>query len=126
MSGANMPTPKRRLGAAGEDAAAAYLERCGYRILERNWRCRYGEIDLVVSDGDQIVFVEVRARRDGHALESVTLPKRRRLITLAYEYLAARALPATTLWRIDVIAVKVSGQRITDCEHLIAAVEDED
>jgi len=69
-----MPTPKRQLGDRGEQAATAYLEQCGYTIVTRNWRCRYGEIDLVARDGEQLVFVEVRTRRDRYALESITAP----------------------------------------------------
>jgi putative endonuclease len=122
MSGESMPTPKRRLGDVGEQAAAAYLERCGYTIIARNWRCRDGEIDLVAREGDQIVFVEVRTRHDQHALETITPAKQQRLVALAYHYLSAHDLPSTTRWRIDVIALTARGGRIVDYDHVIAAV----
>jgi|YNPMSStandDraft_1061717.scaffolds.fasta_scaffold46223_2 putative endonuclease len=122
MSGVSMPTPKRRLGDRGEQAATTYLEQCGYTIVTRNWRCRYGEIDLVARDGDQIVFVEVRTRRDHYALETITAPKQQRLIALAYQYLLDHQLPPTTLWRIDVVALTVSAGRFVVCDHVMSAV----
>lgn len=125
MSGANMPTPKRRLGDTGEQLAAAYLVQRGYTIIARNWRCRSGEIDLVARDGDQIVFVEVRARRDQYALESITARKRQRLITLAYHYLIDHDCPPTTDWRIDVIALTVIAGRLVISDHIIAAIGEE-
>ena len=70
-------------GETGEALAAAWLIRHGLRSLARNFRCRLGEIDLVMRDGDTLVFVEVRCRRDcgyGSALESVTAGKQRRLL----------------------------------------------
>jgi putative endonuclease len=58
-----MPTPRARLGAQGEAIAAAHLEAQGLHITDRNYRSRYGEIDLVAEEGDTLVFVEVKARR---------------------------------------------------------------
>ncbi|WP_298815273.1 YraN family protein [Chloroflexus sp.] len=120
-----MPTPKRRLGDRGEQVAVAYLEQRGYVVIARNWRCRFGEIDLVARDGDQLVFVEVRARHDPYALESITPRKRQRLITLAYSYLMAQDAPPTTDWRIDVIALTVIAGRMVVSDHVIAAIGEE-
>ena len=81
-----------RRGGADENLAAAYLEDHGVRILERNYRCRFGEIDIVGSSGDLLLFVEVRARRSatfGGAAASITAAKRRRLLAAARHYLAA-------------------------------------
>ncbi len=125
MSGANMPTPKRQLGDRGEHVAAAYLEQCGYTIIARNWRCRNGEIDVVARDGDHLVFVEVRTRRDEYALESLLVRKRQRLVTLAYHYLAEHDVPETTPWRIDVIALTVVRNRLVVTDHVIAAIGEE-
>jgi putative endonuclease len=107
-----MTQPKQRLGRTGENYAAAQLEARGHRIIERNWRHELGEIDIITSHQDEIVFVEVRTRR-GHlqraieaALASVDERKRERLVTLAQTYLAENDL-STAAWRIDVVAVAV-------------------
>ncbi|MBZ0093478.1 MAG: YraN family protein [Burkholderiales bacterium] len=79
-------------GAKAEDAAAAYLERQGLKILNRNYRCRYGEIDLICRDGSTLVFVEVRLRtsaRYGGAAASITSKKQGRLLTAARHYLSS-------------------------------------
>jgi putative endonuclease len=79
------------LGRAGEDEAARWYVQRGYRIVERNWRCRLGEIDLVCAGGNILVFCEVKARSSdhlGHPLEAVTRTKQLRLRRLAAEYLS--------------------------------------
>lgn len=95
-------------GALAEAAAAEFLTGRGLRLLERNYRCRFGEIDLIMSDGRTLVFVEVRYRRNksfGGALESITGAKREKLLRAARHYLAAlREFPAC---RFD--AVLLSG-----------------
>ncbi|HEX8950597.1 MAG TPA: YraN family protein, partial [Polyangia bacterium] len=81
----------RQLGTQAETRAAEFLQRKGYRVVDRNWTCRGGEIDLVCLDGDgTLVFVEVRARADarhGTPLETVVDIKRRRLLRAAEIYL---------------------------------------
>ncbi|WP_129626018.1 YraN family protein [Candidatus Oscillochloris fontis] len=123
-----MPSSKRRLGDFGEAAAYAHLLRKGYRILARNWRCQYGELDLVAHDGDQIVCVEVRTRRASSSIspeESITPLKRQRLMRLAMTYLSQTDLPDSTVCRIDLIAVEIDSQgRIARLDHLISAVEE--
>ena len=77
-----MTDGRRRLGAHGEDLAAAWYEAHGYEVLVRNWRCRHGEIDLVCADSETIVICEVKTRTTlayGHPAEAVTLTKQRRL-----------------------------------------------
>ncbi len=77
-------------GQAAEDIAAAHLLRQGLRLLQRNYRCRHGEIDLVMQDGEQTVFVEVRLRRNtryGGAGASITPAKQQRLLRAAEHYL---------------------------------------
>ena len=81
-------------GALAETIAAAYLTGQGLRVLERNWRIRGGELDLICQDGGTRVFVEVRLRTRGDyggAAASITLAKRRRLILAARHYLAGKA-----------------------------------
>jgi len=80
-------------GAEAEDLCAQFLRDSGLRVLARNWRCRYGEIDLIAADGATIVFAEVRLRRSarfGGAAESVTPTKRARIVAAARRYLAGR------------------------------------
>lgn len=95
------------LGDRGERLAAAYLQRQGLRILERNARSRLGELDLVAADGDQVVFVEVKTRQaaaHGQPVEAVTPEKQRRLTQAALGYLKRRGwLERRT--RFDVVAV---------------------
>ena len=92
----------------GEAEAARFLRRSGWEILETNWHCRYGEIDLIARQGDVLVFVEVKARRTrsfGLPEESITPSKRRRIIRSAHTYLDERQLQAAE-WRVDVIAIE--------------------
>ena len=77
--------PRRRLGIAGEDAVARWYEAAAYELLDRNWRCRDGELDLVVRRDSTLVFCEVKTRastRFGAPVEAVTATKQRRLRTL--------------------------------------------
>jgi putative endonuclease len=97
------------LGQLGEDAAADYLQRQGYLILARNWRCSAGEIDVVAQDGQTVVFVEVRARRGdrfGTPEESITPEKQARLLEVAQTYLQEACLVDQD-WRIDVVAIEM-------------------
>ncbi len=96
----------RQKGQRAEALACAALRRAGYTIIERNWRCPAGELDLIARHRGDIVFVEVRSRADGAdaALESITSHKRTKLIGLAQAYLAAHDLDDAA-YRIDVVAV---------------------
>lgn len=106
MSAIAHPTPAQAAGGGAEDDSAQFLERQGLRVVERNYRTRLGEIDLVARDGDVLVFVEVRLRRSaryGGALESITARKRRRIAAAARQYLTRfRRLPAC---RFDVVCL---------------------
>jgi len=104
------------LGQRGEAIAAAHLADLGYRIVERNWRCPQGEIDLVTHDGAEWVFVEVRTRHAPSidpAIESVTPAKQNRLILASQAYLETHGLDDQP-WRIDlvVIALTPAGRQI--------------
>lgn len=105
-----MTDRRHTLGQVGEALAARELERRGYHLLERNWRCPIGEIDLVAEKEGALVFVEVRTRRGsqrGTPLESVTPAKQAKLIELAQTYCQERAVGDRD-WRIDVVAVEMS------------------
>ena len=108
-SGAGVPT-RRETGALGEKLAADLLRGRGYEIVEANFRCRRGEIDLIARQGECLVFVEVRTKRGsgfGSPEESVTRAKRERLIALADTYVQSLdRLPSS--WRIDVVAVELA------------------
>jgi putative endonuclease len=95
-------------GRDGEDLAWDHLRRAGYRLVARNVRSRFGEIDLVVERGDTLVFVEVRSRagsRFGAPLESIDGRKRRQVARLAADFLARRRLDDRRA-RFDVVAVE--------------------
>lgn len=101
---------RQGLGRTGERLAAQALMERGYRILEQNFRCSYGEIDLVAEDEHDLVFVEVKTRRGtayGLPEEAVTLRKRRKLVEIATYYLDLHAT-SERAWRIDVIAVQLN------------------
>jgi len=100
---------RRTLGHFGEVVAEGALRRQGYEIVERNWRCRQGEIDLVARQGGDWVIVEVRTRRGatcGTPEESLTPAKQRRLLRLAAAYFQERELEEVS-WRIDLVAVEL-------------------
>lgn len=99
-------TAKQITGQIGEDEALAYLQQQGLTLLERNFRCKGGEIDLVMQAQDTLVFVEVRKRADknhGGAAASVTSSKQKRLITAAHIFLQRYKMPPAC--RFDVIAI---------------------
>lgn len=102
-----MPDDRTKLGAFGEQFALGYLSRRSMRLVERNWRCQLGELDLIMRDGSTLVFVEVRTRRTSGAVESVGARKQARLVELAYHYLEEHAISEDVCWRIDVVAVHV-------------------
>ncbi len=118
-----MPTATTRLGARGERIAAAYLTDVGLRLLDRNWRCREGELDIVAREGAAIVFCEVKTRRGtgfGHPVEAVTPTKQRRLRILAQRWLTAHDEHAPDL-RFDVVGVLVPTTGPALVTHLRAA-----
>lgn len=99
-------TDKQRIGDAGEDMALAYLQQHRLALVERNFVCKGGEIDLIMRSGDMLVFVEVRHRavgRFGDAAASVTRRKQNRLIVAAQSYLQRYRHPPAC--RFDVVAI---------------------
>jgi putative endonuclease len=115
---------RRGLGRRGEDLAARHLAAKGYEIIDRNWRCESGELDLVARDEDDLVFVEVRTRR-GQALgspeESITPAKQARLIDLAQAYVQTRDWQGS--WRLDVVAIEMDRRgRLLRLDHYENAI----
>ena len=121
-----MPTPRARLGEWGEGVASQFLQERGYRITETNYRCRWGEVDIVARDGDELVFVEVRTRRDteyGTPEESITAAKARRLVATAQEYMQRHGGEDLD-WRIDLVSIRLGrGHQLRDISHLTNVVE---
>lgn len=113
----------RLLGGEGEREAARYLRGQGLRILVRSYRTPWGEIDLIARDGDTLVFVEVKARRQGQPAEAVTPEKQRRLTLAALRFLKEHDLLEQRC-RFDVMAlVWPDGQRLPNIEHIRHAFE---
>ena len=103
-----MTQRRRALGASGEEAVASWYESHGYEVLSRNWRCRDGELDLVVRDGRRFVFCEVKTRRTdafGAPVEAVTRAKQMRLRRLAARWLEDEAPVRPREIRFDVASV---------------------
>jgi len=104
-----MTLQTKKLGARGEQIAINYLQNWGYRILERNYRNRLGEIDIIARQGRDLVFIEVKTRSDnlfGSPFDSVTAAKQRQLSKVALEYLSKHNWldhPA----RFDVVGVRL-------------------
>ena len=101
---------RQGLGRTGERLAAEELIRQGYHIIERNFRCRHGEIDLIAEDENDLIFVEVKTRRGnayGLPEDAVTPRKQQKLVQVATYYLDLHECSERS-WRIDVVAVQLS------------------
>lgn len=114
--------PRQELGRLGEELAAGFLEQAGYAVLERNWRCSLGELDIVARDGGELVVAEVKTRAGagwGHPFEAITHAKLARLRRLAGAWCEARPLECEGLLvRIDAIAVLAPRGAAATVEHL--------
>jgi putative endonuclease len=106
-----MKDPRRQLGDAGEDLAAAALKQQGYKILERNYVTPLGEIDLIARQGKTLVFIEVKTRKNerfGTPQEAVSASKQARLRRLADYYLKQKRLGQDVLLRFDVVGITLT------------------
>lgn len=111
---------KDALGRRGEAIAARHLMQAGFSVVEKNWRCPQGEIDIVARDGDELVFVEVKTRSSvafGHPLETITAVKLARLRRLAAAWCDAHPGHHYDL-RIDAVAVIAPSVGPIQVEHL--------
>lgn len=121
-------------GKVGEDFAVDYLKNKGYKILARNWKNKWGEIDVVAKKKKTIVFCEVKTLRqkNGFAAEDeVDWKKKRQLLKMAQIYLSAHKIPLDTPHQIDIIAIEVRPRQILtrsdlvyDIRHFENAIED--
>jgi putative endonuclease len=113
---------KDRVGAYGEQVAVNHLQHSGFTVLDRNWRCDLGEIDIVARDGDCLVVVEVKTRRSarfGTPAEAVTAEKLARLRRLAARWVLTMGVHPARM-RIDVVAVLPQRRGAAHVEHLRA------
>ena len=104
-------TARQGLGAAGERLARRHLEQQGYEFITANWRRPHGELDLIMRDGDVLVFVEVKTRRSerfGAAEESVSPAQVARLLRAAESFLAGQHTLGHLYWRVDLVAVTLT------------------
>jgi putative endonuclease len=131
VSARRRPDPRRALGYRGEQLAAAHLRRLGFELIDRNVRTRHGEIDLIASDGDVLVFAEVKTRRARHGacpheqpLAGLKLGQRTRLrrLACAWLYESADARPRTGTIRFDALGVLVdAADRLVRLDHIEGA-----
>lgn len=117
-----MTQQRLRVGMAGEQAARVYLKNKGYEIIETNYRCSLGEIDIIAREGKTLVFVEVRTKTGtayGRPEESIDLRKARQLRRLALFYLQVKGLNSVSC-RLDLIAVMLNRKEMTvqEVKHL--------
>lgn len=107
-----MERNKRTVGTKTETVAADFLAKKGYVILEKNYRNRFGEIDLIAKDGETIVFAEVKFRSTenfGDPMEAVSYVKQKKISRTALYYYASHGYIETTPCRFDVVAIYGSG-----------------
>ncbi len=116
---------RRDLGRAGEEAAARHLQRLGFDVLERNYRTRWGELDVIACDGRTLVFCEVKTRRagGGQPLDALRAGKQRRVLHMAMRWLTERSdRPHAVELRFDAIGVTFDGHgKLVAVEHLEGA-----
>ena len=118
-----MTKERQAVGAYGERMAAQYLEAAGLVVLARNWRCGEGEVDLILLDGDDVVFCEVKTRRGGlfgTPAEAIGFSKVRRLRRVAARWLAQSPLHPREV-RFDVVSVLPQPRGASVIEHVRAA-----
>ncbi len=115
---------RKRLGQEGEDLAAGFLRKKGYQLVERNYRCKTGEVDLIALDRNVVVFVEVKTRSDhsfGSPFEAVEARKQRKMIQAARYFLHEHRLDQRDA-RFDVVGISWQGERPV-VEHIENAFE---
>ena len=121
-----MSTVRSQLGARGEGIARAYLKMKGYKIVANNFRCQWGEVDIIAWDGRCLAFVEVRTRRSlgyGTPEESISKRKRDRLIATAETYIQSCPTPPEE-WRIDLIAIRLDKRgAVWPVDHMEHAIQ---
>lgn len=119
----NRRLSNKELGRMGENAGARYLRSRGYTILQRNWRCEAGEVDIVAQDENYLIFVEVKTRRShelGYPAEAVTYERKKRYEKIASHYLHSFDLDFLPV-RFDVLSIEVTHDNRAHIRHYIDA-----
>lgn len=117
--------PSIEFGRQGEDLARGFLESLGYVYVARNWHCRAGEIDLIMRDEDEVVFVEVKTRhgeRAGRAEDAVSRSKARKMLAAGEWYVMKHPELQDRIWRCDLVAITISPGYRPDIAHFINAI----
>ena len=105
----------RKTGQRYEDMAVEYIEKQGYRVLERNYRCRYGEIDIIARHQGYLVFIEVKYRKGADntgAFEAVNIRKQKRICGVARWYMMKKRVSENSKCRFDVVGIQESDIRV--------------
>jgi putative endonuclease len=121
-----MPSPNQKTGQIGEEIAQRFLEELNFRSLEKNWYSRYGELDLIMQDGEELVFVEVKMRSSnkiGYPEEMIDRGKIKRLKKTAQQYIDVHD-KQEMFWRFDIIAIS-GDTRNYEVHHLRDALRDD-
>ncbi len=117
-------TDNQQKGKLGEDFAAEYLLNLGYTVIMRNYHTCHGEIDIIAGENDEIVFVEVKTRKTGSAIdavEAVGYKKQNKIILTANDYMLK--LDKEKYYRFDIIEVYLTGKRIDKINHIKSAFD---
>jgi putative endonuclease len=117
--------PTTELGRRGEDLARHFLERLGYVFVGRNWYCRAGEIDLIMRDDQELVFVEVKTRRGegaGRAEEAVSRSKSRKMLAAGEWYITRHPEFQDHFWRCDLVAITLLSNQPPEIAHFVNAI----
>lgn len=117
----NMKTKLRKFGDEGEKIAENFLVKNNYKILERNWTCREGELDIIAQEKEEIVFAEVKTRKSakfGSAEDAVDDLKLGKIIQACEKYLTEKNYPENVFWRVDVLVVGESEHGLAVISHL--------
>ena len=115
---------RHETGRIGEDISVQYLQQIGYKIVERNFECKQGEIDIIAIDKEEIVFVEVKTRNTDYFIqpfEAVDFKKQKAIIKVANAYIRSRNIDLEA--RFDVISIVQNEQGSQTIEHIIGAFE---
>lgn len=115
----------KELGRRGEELAVGFLKKRGYKIIERNYRCRRGEIDIVAQDKKEIVFIEVKTRRSlryGLPEEAISFYKREHIIKVGLIYLQQHRLEEVNA-RFDVVSISMEGEKVKEIRLIKNAFE---
>ncbi len=117
-----MTTEKQNTGQLGEDIAVKYLEKHGYKILGRNYRKPWGEIDIVAQQSNELVFIEVKTQNkefEWRPEENITRHKKHQLSRIVTTYLKSNKIPEDKNWRVDVLAITLDFKtKNTQIEHI--------